>query len=254
MQSASNITNSNEYDDVVDKVTIIDSNISTLQSYTVSKGTNFGIGPDVLQDLTTGTQNTATGYLAGGGPYGLQNGKRNVMVGYISGGTCISGSNNTFLGANTALAPVQIYLSGSIAPGEGVIMSDYNQLMVASNVTSFNISGLAASGDSTGTILECHSRGNIIPSAGTYNKVSKIDSEFSSLSSSVSTNTLNISSLQSQVSTNTTDIAKLQNSVSLTGLFVPTFSSESNCTATATNSGYIVIMDKDFLTVICCFL
>jgi len=53
MQSASNFTNSNKYDDVVDKITIIDSNVSTLQSYTVLKGTNFGVGPDVFQDLTS---------------------------------------------------------------------------------------------------------------------------------------------------------------------------------------------------------
>jgi len=28
------------------------------RSYTVSNGTNFGVGPNVFQDLTTGTQNT----------------------------------------------------------------------------------------------------------------------------------------------------------------------------------------------------
>jgi len=53
MQSASNITNLNEYEDVVDKVTVIDSNVSTLHSFTVSKGTNFGIGSDVFQELTS---------------------------------------------------------------------------------------------------------------------------------------------------------------------------------------------------------
>jgi len=52
------------------------------------------------------------------------------------------GSNNTFLGANTALAPGQLYLSGSIALGEGVVVTGFNQLMVASKVNSFNISGL----------------------------------------------------------------------------------------------------------------
>jgi len=34
--SASNITNSSKYEDVVDKVTVIDDNFSTLQSYPVS--------------------------------------------------------------------------------------------------------------------------------------------------------------------------------------------------------------------------
>jgi len=36
MQSASNITNSNKYEDVVDKVTVIENNVLTLQSYTGS--------------------------------------------------------------------------------------------------------------------------------------------------------------------------------------------------------------------------
>jgi len=236
MQSASNITNLNEYEDVVDKVRFIENNVLTLQSYTVSKGTNFGVGPSVFQDLTTGTQNTGNG--AGGGTYGLTTGSRNVMVGYNSGGGCQTGSNNTFLGANTQFKG-GTYINGSIDLGEGAVVNGYNQLMVASNVTSFNISGLTPStGSREGTILEFDSSGNIIPSAGTYNSVSKIYSDFSSLSSSVSTNTSKISSLQSQVSTNTTDIGNLQNYVSLTGLFIPTFSSESDCTATAINSGY----------------
>jgi len=63
-------TLSNEYKDVVDKVTVIDSNVSTLQSYTVSKGTSFGVGLDVFQDFTSGTQNSAIGNWAGGGTYG----------------------------------------------------------------------------------------------------------------------------------------------------------------------------------------
>jgi len=89
MQSASNITNSNKYEDVLDKVTVIDSNVSTLQSYNVSKGTNFCVGPDVFQELTSGGQNTAIGNGAGGGPFGVPTGSGNVMVAYNSGGTCI---------------------------------------------------------------------------------------------------------------------------------------------------------------------
>jgi len=117
MQSANNITNSNLYDDLDSKVTVNEGNISTFQGYIVSNGTNFGVGPSTLQDLTIGTKNTACGNLAGAGPYGVQSGSRNVMVGYSLGGTCIVGSNNTFLGANTTLSPGQIYISGSIALG-----------------------------------------------------------------------------------------------------------------------------------------
>jgi len=55
---------------------------------------------------------------------------------------------------------------------------------------SFNISGLTSStGSREGTILEYDSEGNIIPSAGTYNTVSKKNTEISSLQSSVNTNT-----------------------------------------------------------------
>jgi len=65
---------------VVDKVTAMDSNVSTLQSYTVSKGTNFGVGPDVFQELTSETQNTAIGYGSGEGTYGLTTGSGNVTI------------------------------------------------------------------------------------------------------------------------------------------------------------------------------
>jgi len=64
------------------------------------KGTNFDVGQDVFQELTSGTQNTAIGNGAGGGTYGLTTGSGNVMVGYNLGGGCETGSNNTFLGSN----------------------------------------------------------------------------------------------------------------------------------------------------------
>jgi hypothetical protein len=87
MQRARNVTNSNKYEEVVNKFTIIENNVSTLQSYTVSNGTNFGIGPSVFNNLTTGTQNTAIGNSAAGGPHKL---------------TTV---NNNFLGTNTQLYP-----------------------------------------------------------------------------------------------------------------------------------------------------
>jgi len=150
-------------------------NISTLESYTVSNRTNFGVGPGVMVNLTTGTKNTALGNGASGGTYGLTTGNNNVMVGFNAGGGCEQGSNNTFLSANTQFTG-GTYMNGSIGLGEGAIVSGYNQFMVASNITSFNISRLTAStGTGEGTILEFDSSGNIIPSAGTYNTVSSID-------------------------------------------------------------------------------
>jgi len=61
MQSAINITNSNKYEETNENVTVIENNLATLQSYTVSEGTNFGVGPHVFENLTTGYQNTAVG-------------------------------------------------------------------------------------------------------------------------------------------------------------------------------------------------
>jgi len=77
------------------------------------------------------------------------------------------GWTHSLLGANTQFEGAT-YISGSIALGEGAVINGYNQLMVASNVTSFNISGLTPSpGSREGTILEFESSGNIIPSAWT---------------------------------------------------------------------------------------
>jgi len=91
-----------------------------------------------------------------------------------SGGGCVTGSNNTLLGYNTSISAS--YILGSIALGAGTEITGYNQLMVAPNVTQFNIPGLAAStGTGAGTILEFDSAGNILPTAGTYKTVASID-------------------------------------------------------------------------------
>jgi len=188
-------------------------NISTLESYIVSNGTNFGVGPGVLGNLTTGTQNTVVGNWEDALPYTITTGSNNTFIGYNTGKSCEQGSNNTFVGNNIQLTPGQTLYSGSIGLGSGVVINNSDQFVVASNVTSFNISGLKAStGSGEGTILEFDSAGNILPSAGTYNTVSKIDTAISALQGN--------------------------NSVSTTGPFVPTFSSEVNCSATSVNSGY----------------
>jgi len=54
--------------------------------------------------------------------------------------------------------------------------------VVATNVTQFNILGLAPStGTGAGTILEFDSEGNILPMAGTYKTVSAIDTDIASI-------------------------------------------------------------------------
>jgi len=109
------------------------------------------------------------------GEYGLTTGSGNVMLGVKSGPACITGNNNTFLRYNTSMYRAS-YIVGSIALAAGAKITGYNQLMVASNVTQFNIPGLVAStGTGAGTILEFDLADNVLPMAGTYKTVSAID-------------------------------------------------------------------------------
>jgi len=155
---------------------VLQSQITNLQSNVVAMGTNLGVGPNALNLVTTGTGNTGIGSDAGGSPYGVTPGSGNVMVGASAGSICSGGSNNTFLGSNTDFTPRVGYYNGSIALGSGAIITGYNQLMVAPNVTAFNMAGLAAStGTGVGTILEFDSASNVLPTAGTYKTVASID-------------------------------------------------------------------------------
>jgi len=161
---------------------VLQSQITDLQSNIVVSGTNIAVGPNALNQVTTGTGNTAIGSDAGGSPYGIATGSGNVMVGANAGNICSGGSNNTFLGSNTDFTPGIGYYNGSIALGSGAIINNYNQLMVAPNVTAFNIAGLAAStGTGMGTILEFDSAGNVLPTVGTYKTVAAIDTAIGSI-------------------------------------------------------------------------
>jgi len=107
-------------------------NISTLQSYTVSNGTNFGVGPGVLSNLTMETQNTVAGNWEDALPYRITSGSNNTFIGYNAGKSCEQGSNNTFVGANAQLQPGQTLFTGSIALGVGVEITSSDQFVVAS--------------------------------------------------------------------------------------------------------------------------
>jgi len=141
--------------------------ITDLQDNLVVTGTNVGVGPGALNQVTTGTNKTAFGFGTGGALYGITTGSGNVMVGASAGYSCSEGSNNTFIGSNTAFKPGVGYYNGSIALGTGATITNYNQLMVAPNVTAFNMTGLAACLPGAGTILEFDSEGNMLPTAGT---------------------------------------------------------------------------------------
>jgi len=104
------------------------------------------------------------------------------MIGASSGGSCMNGSNNTFLGRNTGFKRGITSYSGSIALGTSATITNYNKLMVASNITAFNIPGLIAlAGTGLGTILEFDSAGNVLPTAGTYKTVLAIDTAIATI-------------------------------------------------------------------------
>jgi len=63
------INNVNDITSLQEIVNNNTTNISTLQSYTVLNGTNFGVGPGALSNLTTGTQNTIVGNWEDALPY-----------------------------------------------------------------------------------------------------------------------------------------------------------------------------------------
>jgi len=154
--------------------------ITDLQENVVVTGTNLGVGPDTLSQLTTGTNNITIGSGAASGKYGLTMGSGNVMLGLNSGPACITGNNNTFLGYNTSMYGAN-YIVESIALGANAKVTGYNQFMVAPHVTQFNIPGLVAStGTGAGTILEFDSARNIIPMAGTYKTILAIDTVIAS--------------------------------------------------------------------------
>jgi len=154
---------------------VLQSQITNLQSNLVAMRTNLAVGPNALNYLSTGTNNTAVGNTSRGGQYGIMTGSNNV-IGAGSGESCENRSNNTFLGTNTALTAGQTLFSDSIALGASAVISNSNQLMVTSNVNLFNMAGLATStGTGTGTILEFDLAGNVLPTAGTYKTVASID-------------------------------------------------------------------------------
>jgi len=106
----------------------------------------------------------------------------------------------------------------SIVLGVNAVCSNSNECYLA-GIDHLNIPTLTALADGTGTLVQYGgaNAGWVQASGGTYNSVEKIDNAISALQSSVST----------------------------TGPFVPTFSSEVNCTAAAVNSGYSYY-GKDF--------
>jgi len=123
----------------------------------ISSGSNIGICFQARSSITTGGENFCIGFKAG----------TNITI--TNNNIVISSSANVYSDAySTAI------LIGTSATN--------NQALSCPNTTSFNICGLTPSmGTGTGTILEYNLAGNIIPSASTYNSVSKICTAISTI-------------------------------------------------------------------------
>jgi len=140
-------------------------------------GNNTTIGSQCLPNITAGFNSIGLGFLAGGE---VTTGHGNTLIGTASALALTMGYDNTVVGNNTNV--YADYCSESIVLGAWCTNTASNQLYVSPSITLFNISGLITSmGTGVGTIMEFDSSGNIIPSTGTYNMVSKIDTTITSI-------------------------------------------------------------------------
>jgi len=175
---------------------------------------NTAVGQGSMVNLTMGSSNVAVGYEAGGGYEStnrFQTGSNNIAIGNFagSGANDSAATNNIYIGPSTSTSVAGV--SNSIMLGSGATLGVSNEFMI-NNISHFNIPALTTLADGSGTLLQYGGTNTdwVEALGGTYNSVEKIDNAISALQSSVST----------------------------TGPFVPTFTSEVNCTAATVNSGY----------------
>jgi len=115
--------------------------------------------------------------------------------------------------------------------------------VVASNVTSFNMSGLTASSDSTGTILEFDLGRNIAPSAGTLNTVAKIDTDISTLQGelAVVSSNLSVGGIWKDMSTTNNNtgvgVGALGTNVATSDCTAVSYNAMNSCTTGGNNTG-----------------
>jgi len=153
-------------------------------------GYNTALGQGSLSNLSTGSSNVGLGYEVGGGYLssdGFQTGSNNIAIGNLaaSGTNDAACSNNIYIGPGAVTSAVRV--SNSIILGSRATSGVSNEFLI-SNINHLNIPSLTTSADGTGTLLQWGraNTGWVQASGGTYNTVSKIDTELSSLGSSVS--------------------------------------------------------------------
>jgi len=169
---------------------------------------NNAVGPGALQFVTTGSNNVGIGYQSG---YNVSTGGSNICIGYQAGEGVTTTANNIIIGGNANIGSDTV--ADSIVLGVNAVCSNSNECYPAS-IDHLNVPSLTTLANGTGTLVQYGgtNAGWVQASGGTYNSVEKIDTAISALQSN--------------------------SSVSTTGPFVPTFSSEVNCTAAAVNSGF----------------
>jgi len=155
------------------------------------------------------SSNVAVGYEASSSyetTNGFQIGGNNIAIGNFAGSGANDATKNIYFGPNTATSATSV--SNSIMLGSGATSGVSNEFMI-SNIHHLNIPALTTSADGTGILLQYGGANAdwVEALGGTYNSVEKIDNAISALQGN--------------------------SSVSTTGPFVPTFSSEVNCTAAA---------------------
>jgi hypothetical protein len=116
----------------------------TINSLTIGRGggnisTNTATGNDALRDNTTGNNNTATGLNA---LNRKTTGDNNTAIGINAGGNFdISGSRNTYLGANTDVSNNTFIYDNSTAIGFGAIIDASNQIVLGTSTERVKIPG-----------------------------------------------------------------------------------------------------------------
>lgn len=93
--------------------------VSTLESSNENPNSNFALGYNSLQSLSSGIRNISVGFGAG---QNLRDGNSNTLLGYNAGQNLVSGSNNLFLGVDSR---------GSYS--NEIVLGNYNHKVIKAN-------------------------------------------------------------------------------------------------------------------------
>jgi len=220
--------------DSLNSLTLGRSNTAVVNNalYTVSTSSgNTAISVNSLLSCTGGS-NSCLGYSSGSL---ITRGSGNICIGVgsTSGSFDNTVSDNTYIGNGTSTTASGVL--GSLILGNNASCSTSDQLILSPSITTLNVLGLVSStGSGEGTILEYDSSKNILPSAGTYNSVSKIDTAITAIQNSIPSSSSYIL-VNSQVSLQQA-LTAAQDSGLITEIFLPAGDYTVNSVATFSSS------------------